>query len=47
MRTDSLDRFGTKLENRYSQVEIKEMLEKSGFKDIKFSDRMPFLGSGL
>jgi len=42
MRTDSLDRFGTKLENRYSQVEIKEMLEKSGFKDIKFSNRMPF-----
>jgi ubiquinone/menaquinone biosynthesis C-methylase UbiE len=42
MRTDSLDRFGTKLENRYTQIEIKEMLEKSGFKDIKFSNRMPF-----
>lgn len=42
MRTDALDRFGTKLENRYSQLEIIEMLENSGFKDIKFSNRMPF-----
>lgn len=42
MRTDSLDRFGTKLENRYSKIEIADMLEKSGFKDIKFSNNMPF-----
>ncbi len=42
MRTDSLDRFGTKLENRYSKIEIADMLEKSGFKDIKFSNSMPF-----
>lgn len=42
MRTDSLDRFGTKLENRYSKIEIADMLEKSGFKDIKFSNTMPF-----
>lgn len=42
MRTDSLDRFGTKLEKRYSKIDIAKMLEKSGFKDIKFSDKMPF-----
>ncbi len=42
MRTDSLDRFGTKLENRYSKIEITKMLENSGFKEIEFSNRMPF-----
>jgi ubiquinone/menaquinone biosynthesis C-methylase UbiE len=37
MRTDSLDRFGTRLEQRFSAKEIKEMMEKAGFKDISFS----------
>ncbi len=42
MRTDSLDRFGTKLEKRFSRKEIREMLETNGFKDIKFSEKVPF-----
>ena len=42
MRTDSLDRFGTKLEKRYSKLEIKELLKQHGFKDILFSDKMPY-----
>jgi len=42
MRTDSLDRFGTKLENRFSKIQIKNLLFLSGFKDIKFSDKMPY-----
>lgn len=42
MRTDSLDRFGTKLERRFSRKEIIEMLTSNGFADIKFSEKAPF-----
>lgn len=42
MRTDALDRFGTRLEQRFSRLEIKEMLESAGFKDIVFSDSQPY-----
>ena len=41
MKTDSLDRFGTKLEKRFSQKEIIEMLDKAGFENISFSPNMP------
>ena len=42
MRTDALDRFGTKLEKRFSKKEIESMLNKHGFKDVKFSPNMPY-----
>lgn len=42
MRTDALDRFGTKLERRFSKKEIEILLKKHGFKDIKFSPNMPY-----
>ena len=42
MRTDSLDRFGTKLEKRFTKLEIKNLLSSSGFKDINFSKKAPF-----
>ena len=42
MRTDALDHFGTRLENRFTQKEIKEMLEDAGLIDIKFSDIAPY-----
>ena len=42
MRTDSLDRFGTKLEKRFTKSEIENLLSMSGFKDIKFSEKTPF-----
>ncbi len=42
MRLDSLDRFGTRIEKRFTKIEIKKMLEDAGLKDIKFSDRRPF-----
>ena len=38
MRTDCLDRFGTKLEKRFSLKEIKEMMENAGFINIINSD---------
>jgi ubiquinone/menaquinone biosynthesis C-methylase UbiE len=42
MRTDALDRFGTRLENRFTQVQIKKMMENAGLADIQFSDIAPY-----
>ena len=42
LRTDSLDRFGTKLEKRYSQKQITQILSDSGFHKIKFSTYQPY-----
>ena len=42
MRTDALDRFGTKLERRFSKKDIKELLLNNGFKEVVFSSNMPY-----
>lgn len=42
MRTDALDRFGTQLEQRFTQVEIHEMMDNAGLEDILFSSETPF-----
>jgi ubiquinone/menaquinone biosynthesis C-methylase UbiE len=42
IRNDSLDRFGTPLEHRFSRQQIKEMMEKSGLTEIVFSENTPF-----
>ena len=42
LRTDALDRFGTRLEQRFTKAEITQMLMDAGFKDLEFSDREPF-----
>ncbi len=42
MRTDALDRFGTRLEKRFSRAAITAMLDEAGFDEIVFSDRAPF-----
>ena len=42
MRTDALDRFGTRLEQRFTREEIKNMMEKAGLENIKFSNSKPF-----
>lgn len=42
MRTDALDRFGTRLEQRFSKTEIKQMMESVGLENIKFNDQTPF-----
>lgn len=42
MRTDALDRFGTRLEHRYTRSQITEMLEAAGFAEIRFSDSPPY-----
>lgn len=42
LRTDALDRFGTRLEQRFTRDEITAMLVDAGFVDIRFSNRTPF-----
>ena len=42
MRTDALDRFGTRLEKRFSRQDITSMMTEAGFTDIQFSDNRPF-----
>lgn len=42
LRTDALDRFGTRLEQRFTRRRIEEMLTKAGFADIAFSGTAPF-----
>jgi ubiquinone/menaquinone biosynthesis C-methylase UbiE len=42
MRTDALDRFGTRLEQRFTKVKIKEMMADSGLENIQFSEDPPF-----
>jgi SAM-dependent methyltransferase len=42
MRTDALDRFGTRLEQRFTRKEMEEMLRDAGCGDIRFSDAVPF-----
>lgn len=42
MRTDALDRFGTRLEQRFTREQIHSMLQKAGFQDIQFSESVPY-----
>jgi ubiquinone/menaquinone biosynthesis C-methylase UbiE len=42
MRTDALDRFGTQLEQRFTQVQIKTMMEAAGLRDVRFSTAIPY-----
>lgn len=42
MRTDALDRFGTRLERRFTRTEIDLLLREAGFVDVRFSDDVPY-----
>jgi SAM-dependent methyltransferase len=42
MRTDALDRFGTRLEQRFTRAEIEAMMRAAGLTDIRFRDGVPF-----
>jgi len=42
IRNDSLDRFGTPLEQRFSRKQIQAMMEKAGLTDIFFSELTPY-----
>jgi SAM-dependent methyltransferase len=42
MQTDALDRFGTKLEKRFTRQQIQELLEQAGLEKVTFSESEPF-----
>jgi SAM-dependent methyltransferase len=42
MRTDALDRFGTRLEQRFTAPQIRDMMTAAGLDHITFSDGPPF-----
>lgn len=42
LRTDALDRFGTRLEQRFTRPEIEAMMRSAGLEQIRFSDREPY-----
>ena len=39
MRNDALDRFGTQLEQRFTKIQIQQMMEQAGLHNITFSNR--------
>ncbi len=42
MRTDAHDRFGTRLEHRFSRAQIEAMLREAGLEGIRFAETEPF-----
>lgn len=42
LRTDSLDRFGTRLEQRFSAAQIRTMMEDAGLEEIRFRQGEPY-----
>lgn len=42
MRNDALDRFGTRLEQRFTRAEIDTMMQSAGLTDVRFSGAAPF-----
>ena len=42
MRNDAFDRFGTRLEKRYSQEEVRYLLEGAGLENVVFSEGPPW-----
>lgn len=42
MRTDVLDRFGTRLERRYTAEEVEQLMEDAGLRDVMVSRDWPY-----
>jgi SAM-dependent methyltransferase len=42
MRTDALDRFGTRLEQRFTKAEVAAMMRAAGLDDIRFNEKAAF-----
>jgi len=42
MRTDALDRFGTRLEQRFTRAQIAQLMQDAGLTRIRFSEGAPF-----
>lgn len=42
LRNDCLDRFGTKLEQRFLKPEIEAMMKEAGLSEIRFGEKSAF-----
>jgi SAM-dependent methyltransferase len=42
MRNDALDRFGTRLEQRFSRAQIVELMTSAGLRDVRFREAPPY-----
>lgn len=42
MRNDALDRLGTSLEQRFSRLEVQQMMNAAGLSDVRFHEGVPF-----
>lgn len=42
LRTDALDRFGTRVEHRFTKEQVRQIMERAGLTRIKFSDEIPY-----
>jgi SAM-dependent methyltransferase len=42
LRTDALDRFGTRLEQRFTRAEIAAMAEEAGLEALRFNEHAPY-----
>jgi SAM-dependent methyltransferase len=42
MRTDALDRFGTRIEHRYTRETIEALMVAAGLHDLRFSEQPPY-----
>lgn len=42
MRTDALDRLGTRLEKRFTRAEMHAMMDRAGLERITFSESVPY-----
>jgi SAM-dependent methyltransferase len=42
LKADSLDRFGTSVEHRFSRAQIEEMMRDVGLVDIRFREEQPY-----
>jgi SAM-dependent methyltransferase len=42
MRTDALDRFGTRLEQRFTREQMAAMMERAGLERVQFSETVPY-----
>jgi len=47
MRTDSLDRFGTRLEKRYTRDQVESLLRDAGLADIRFCSSVFWCAVGI
>jgi hypothetical protein len=42
MRTDAFDRFGTRLEKRFTRDEIRALMAGAGLGDVSFREGQPY-----